>query len=52
MNSPDKGQWRWALMFSFICVWINIWLTGREAGDLRRNQAHYDVIVMRMRGDE
>ena len=23
VNSPHKGQWRWALMFSLICVWIN-----------------------------
>ena len=23
VNSPDKGQWRGALMFSMICVWIN-----------------------------
>ena len=27
VNSPDKGQWRGALMFSFICVWINDWLS-------------------------
>ena len=43
---PHKGQWRGALMFSLICVWINGWVNNREAGDLRRNQAHYDVIVM------
>ena len=23
LNSPHKGQWRGALMFSLICVWIN-----------------------------
>ena len=46
VNSPDKGQWRGALMFSFICVWINGWVNNREAGDLRRYRAHYDVIVM------
>ena len=23
VNSPHKGQWRGALMFSLICVWIN-----------------------------
>ena len=34
------------LMFSLICVWINGWLNNREAGDLRRYRAHYDVIVM------
>ena len=46
VNSPHKGQWRGALMFSLICVWINSWVNNREAGDLRRYRAHYDVIVM------
>ena len=44
VNSPHKGQWRGALMFSLICVWINGWVNNREAGDLRRYRAHYDVI--------
>ena len=35
-----------ALMFSLICFWINDWVNNREAGDLRRYHAHYDVIVM------
>ena len=35
VNSLHKGQWRGALMFSFICVWINGWVNNREAGDLR-----------------
>ena len=26
--------------------WINGWVNNREAGDLRRNHAHYDVTVM------
>ena len=43
---PHKGQWRGAFMFSLICVWINRWVNNREAGDLRRYRAHYDVIVM------
>ena len=46
VNSPHKGQWRGALMFSLICVWINAWVNNREAGDLRCYRAHYDVIVM------
>ena len=33
-------------MFSLICAWINGWVNNREAGDLRRHRAHYDVIVM------
>ena len=45
-DSPHKGQWRGALMFSLICVWINDWVNNREAGDFRRYCAHYDVIVM------
>ena len=40
------GQWRGTLMFSLICVWINGWVNNREAGDLRRYHAYYDVTVM------
>ena len=46
VNSPLKGQWRGALMFSSICAWINGWVKNREAGDLRCHRAHYDVTVM------
>ena len=46
VNSPHKGQWRGALMFTLICARINGWVNTREAGDLRRYRAHYDVIVM------
>ena len=46
VNFPHKGQWRGALMFSLIYVWINDWVNNREAGDLRRQHGHYDVIVM------
>ena len=48
VNYPHKGQWRGALMFSLICAWINAWVNNREAGDLRRHYAHYDVTVMYM----
>ena len=48
MNSPHKGQWRGALMFSLICVCINGWVNNCQAGDLRRYRAHYDVTVMRL----
>ena len=34
---------------SLICAWINGWVNNREAGDLRRHRAHYDVIVMTWR---
>ena len=46
VNSPHKGLWREALMFSLIYAWIKGWVNNREAGDLRRYHAHYDVIVM------
>ena len=46
VNSPHKGQWRGAFMFSLICAWINDWMNNGEAGDLRRHRAHYDVTVM------
>ena len=46
VNSPHKGQWRGALMFSLISAWINCWVNNRGAGILRRHRAHYDVIVM------
>ena len=46
VNSPHKGQWRGALMFSLICAWINALVNNREAGDLKRHRAHFDVILM------
>ena len=46
VNSPHKGQWRGALVFSLICVWINGWVNNREAGDLRHYRTHSDVTVM------
>ena len=46
VNSPHKGQWGGALMFSLICTRINGWVNNGEAGDLRCHRAHYDVIVM------
>ena len=46
VNSSHKGQWRGALMFPLICTWTNCWVNNRDAGDLRHQFAHYDVIVM------
>ena len=46
VNSPHKGQWRGALIFSLICARINDWVNYHEAGDLRRHRGHYDVSVM------
>ena len=45
VNSPQKGQWRGALMSSSICA-LNTRLNKHEAGDLGRQRTHYDVIVM------
>ena len=46
VNSPHKGQWRGALMFSLICAWINDWVNNCETGDLRCHRGHYDVNVV------
>ena len=46
VNSPHKGQWHRALMFSLVCARTNGWLHHRDAGDLRRHYAHYDVTLM------
>ena len=48
VNSPHKGQWHRALMFSLICAWINSWVNNRDVGYLRCHSAHYDVTVMQV----
>ena len=48
VNSPHKGQWHGALMFSLICAWMNGWVNNREADDLRRHHAYFDATVMRV----
>ena len=45
-NSPHKGQWRTALMFSLICAWTNGWVKNWDAGDLRRHRTQNDAIVI------
>ena len=35
-------------MFYFTCTRINSYVNNREAGDLRRHRAHYDVTVMEL----
>ena len=40
------GKLRGALVFSLIWAWMNGRVKTREAGDLRRHWAHYDVTVM------
>ena len=46
VNSPHKGQWCGALMFSLICTRINGWANNLEAVDLRCHRAYYDVSVI------
>ena len=46
MNSPHIGQWCGALMVSWIWACMNDRVNNREAGDLRRHHAHYDVTIM------
>ena len=43
-ESPHKGQWHGALMFSL--TWNNNWANNGDAGDLRRHRANYDVSVI------
>ena len=45
VNSPHKGQWGGALMFSLICTWTNR-VNNRDVCHLRRHRAYYDVIMM------
>ena len=46
VNSPHKGQWRRALMFSLICDCTTVWINNRDAGDMRRHRAPYDFTVI------
>ena len=57
VNSPHKGQWHGALMFSVITMasdtefWCFLlsgpeqMVNNQDAGDLRHHRAHYDVTV-------
>ena len=41
-TASDAELW----YFLWSAHWINGWVNNREAGDLRRHRAHYDVIVI------
>ena len=45
VNSPHKGQWGGALVFSLIYVWANGWVNNRDAGELRRHWAYYAITL-------
>ena len=50
-SSPVTGKFPTQMSVSrsfkvfWICIWINGWVNNREADDLRRHRAHYDVTV-------
>ena len=46
VNSPHKGQWPGALMFSLICAWIKGWVNNGKAGDLRCYRTHYGITII------
>ena len=46
VNSPHKGQWCGALMFSLIYAWTHGWVNNQDTDDLRFHWAHYDITVM------
>ena len=43
VNSPHKGQWRGALMFSLICARINGWVNNGEETPSRQLGRHWNV---------
>ena len=48
LDSPNKCRWFGALNFFLICAWTSGWANNRDAGDLRRHRAHFNVTVMAM----
>ena len=46
VNSRIKASDAELWCFLWAALWINGWVNNREAGDLRRRHAHYDLIVM------
>ena len=46
VDSPHKGQWCGALIFSLLCTWTNDWANNRDAADLKHHRSHYVVTVM------
>ena len=49
VNSPHKGQWHGALMFSLICTLKNSSINSCESGDLRCHHTHYDEVIIMYR---
>ena len=40
VNSPHKGQWRGALMFSLKCAWTDSWANNGHAGAWWQRKCH------------
>ena len=45
---PAQGPVKRDFDVSLICAWINGLVNNRDAGDLRRYRAHYDIDVIVM----
>ena len=45
VDSPHKTRRRGALILSLTTAWTNGWANNRDAGDLIRHRAYYNVIV-------
>ena len=43
---PSQSPVTQSFMFSLIWAWTNGWVNNRNASDLRRHHAHYDVAVL------
>ena len=46
LDSPHKGQWRGALVFSLMCAWKNGSAKTRDDDYFSCHRAHYDVTVL------
>ena len=44
---PSQGPVTRSFVVNLISAWINSWVIIREAGDLRRRRAYYDVMVIK-----
>ena len=48
VNSPHKGQWRGALMFSLICAWTNSWANNEDAVALIMTSLQWSEIAFQL----
>ena len=50
ISTQRPGMRSFDVFLSVPCAWINDWVNNRQARDLGRHRAHFDVIVMNMKG--